>query len=50
VVDEMVERDARDSGRTDSPLTCDDSYVLIDTSQRTLDQVVDEMTREIENR
>lgn len=43
VVDEMLARDARDSGRADSPLTCDDSYTVIDTSGRTLDEVVDAM-------
>ena len=43
VVDEMLARDARDSGRPDSPLTCDDSYTVIDTSGRTLDEVVDAM-------
>ncbi len=45
---DLEERDARDSGRKDSPLVCDDRYCRIDTSELTPDQVVDRMVEEIE--
>lgn len=37
---DIERRDRRDSQRTDSPLRHDGSYRLIDTSERTIDQVV----------
>lgn len=40
VLSETVARDRQDSTRADSPLTCDDSYRVIDTSDLTIDQVV----------
>lgn len=40
VLAETVERDTQDSTRADSPLSYDDSYTVIDTSDLTLDQVV----------
>ena len=40
VLAETVARDAQDSSRTDSPLHFDDSYQVIDTSDRTIDEVV----------
>lgn len=40
VLAETVARDAQDSSRTDSPLRFDESYHLIDTSDRTIEQVV----------
>ena len=48
VVEEITTRDQRDSTRADSPLTCDDSYTRIDSSDLTIDEVVAEMARVIE--
>ncbi|HEX6900847.1 MAG TPA: (d)CMP kinase [Thermoanaerobaculia bacterium] len=47
IVDELSRRDLRDSTRTDSPLTCDDSYTLIDSSELTIDEVVERMAEKI---
>lgn len=47
VEEEMAIRDRRDSGREDSPLTVDDSYVLVDTSDRSIEEVVETMRRRI---
>jgi cytidylate kinase len=41
VVVEIEGRDRRDRERTDSPLRCDASYYRIDTSDRTVEQVLD---------
>jgi len=43
VVVEIDRRDQRDSHREESPLTFDDSYTLIDTSDLTADEVVERM-------
>ena len=43
VVDEITRRDERDTTRTDSPLTRDPSYTFIDSSDLTIDQVVERM-------
>lgn len=40
VFDEMLRRDGQDSTRADSPLRCDESYHLIDTSDLSIDEVV----------
>lgn len=40
VLSELVARDEADSTRADSPLTCDESYARIDTSELTADEVV----------
>jgi cytidylate kinase len=40
VLDEMGRRDEQDSTRADSPLRCDESYCLIDTSDLSIDEVV----------
>jgi cytidylate kinase len=50
VLDDMARRDLRDSTREDSPLTRDDSYTLVDTSDLSIDDVVEEMARAIEAR
>jgi cytidylate kinase len=50
VVDELTRRDLRDSTRADSPLTRDDSYTFVDTSDLAIDDVVEEMVRAIERR
>lgn len=44
---EVEERDARDAGREASPLTQDDSYVVVDTSDLPIDEVVDRMERAV---
>ena len=38
---ETIARDRQDSTRADSPLTFNESYTMIDTSDLTIDQVVD---------
>lgn len=43
VLAEAKARDAQDSNRADSPLTYDDSYTVIDTSDLTIDEVVGEI-------
>ncbi|HEY4591029.1 MAG TPA: (d)CMP kinase [Thermoanaerobaculia bacterium] len=50
VVGEISRRDLRDSTRTDSPLTRDASYTFIDSSDLTIDQVVERMAGEIGRR
>jgi len=40
VAREMSVRDEQDSTRSDSPLTCDETYERIDTSDLTIDDVV----------
>lgn len=40
VLAETIARDAQDSSRTDSPLRFDESYEVLDTSDRTVEQVV----------
>lgn len=48
VAREMAERDRQDSTRADSPLTCDESYVRIDTSDLSIEGVVDAIVARIE--
>ncbi len=43
----LADRDHKDRTRSDSPLTYDDSYHYIDTSEMTLDQVVGEMLAQV---
>jgi cytidylate kinase len=50
VVEEISRRDLRDSTRTDSPLTRDGSYTFIDSSDLSIDEVVERMAREIGGR
>lgn len=50
VVEEITRRDYRDTHRSDSPLACDDTYVAIDTSELTLDEVVDTLANLVEDR
>ncbi|HXG58361.1 MAG TPA: (d)CMP kinase, partial [Thermoanaerobaculia bacterium] len=40
VLAETLQRDRQDSTRADSPLSYDESYTVIDTSDMTIDQVV----------
>lgn len=44
---DMAARDARDSSRDTSPLAMADDAVLIDTTERSVDQVVDEVLRHL---
>lgn len=48
VLAETVQRDEQDSTRADSPLTYDQSYQLIDTSDVTIDEVVGEIVRKVQ--
>jgi cytidylate kinase len=50
IVEEISRRDLRDSTRTDSPLTRDDSYIFIDSSDLSVDEVVERMVGEIDPR
>lgn len=45
--DEMKRRDEQDSTRADSPLSFDDSYTVIDTSDLTIGEVVDAIVRHV---
>ena len=47
VAEEIDSRDRRDAGREASPLTLDDSYVEIDTSEVTAEEVADRMARRV---
>jgi cytidylate kinase len=40
VLAETIQRDTQDSTRADSPLSFDDSYTVLDTSDRTIEEVV----------
>ncbi len=48
VMVEIDRRDQRDAHREESPLTYDETYTLIDTSDLTPDEVVDRMAQSIE--
>ncbi len=41
ILTEIVTRDQQDSTRADSPLRCDESYTVIDSSAMTVEEVVD---------
>jgi cytidylate kinase len=47
---EIAHRDARDREREDSPLRHDDSYVVLDTSDLSIDEIVERMLAAIERR
>jgi len=47
VLAEMQQRDADDGSRADSPLTLDDRYVLVDSSARPVEAVVEEIERAV---
>lgn len=47
VVEEIDSRDERDAGREASPLTLDDSYTEIDTSEISAEEVADRMLRRV---
>lgn len=50
ILADVERRDARDSERADSPLTCDASYERIDTSDAAPDQVVARMEMSVHSR
>jgi cytidylate kinase len=47
VLAEMQGRDRADETREDSPLTLDDSYVLVETAGKTADEVVGELEKKV---
>ena len=47
VLAESLQRDIQDSTRTDSPLTYDETYTVIDTSELTIDQVVEAIVQRV---
>jgi cytidylate kinase len=44
---EIEHRDLADSTRTDSPLTCDDSYTVVDTGTRPVEEIVDDLEKRV---
>ena len=50
VIQEITERDHRDTTRADSPLTQDASYTVVDASELTVEEVVERMVEAIEGR
>jgi cytidylate kinase len=50
VVEEITERDHRDTTRADSPLTRDASYTFVDASDLSVEEVVERMAGVIEGR
>jgi cytidylate kinase len=47
---EIERRDYADSTRTDSPLTVDETYTLVDTGRRSIGEIVDELEARIRAR
>lgn len=47
ILREIEVRDRQDSTRADSPLRCDDSYTVIDTSEMTVDEVVEAIVSKV---
>jgi cytidylate kinase len=50
VLAESLARDAQDSSRADSPLTFNETYTIIDTSDLTIDAVVDRIVSSVRSR
>ena len=50
VLAETVTRDEQDSTRADSPLSHDETYIIIDTSDLTIDEVVARIVRHVRQR
>ncbi len=48
VLREMAARDEADSTRADSPLVCDERYVPVDTSELSIDEVVDRILGQVD--
>lgn len=49
VLDATIQRDDQDSSRSDSPLRYDDSYTVVDTSDLSIDEVVDVIVSRVQN-
>ena len=49
VLEATIQRDDQDSSRSDSPLRYDDSYTVVDTSDLSIDQVVDVIVSRVQN-
>ena len=49
VLVDLEQRDHQDSTRSDSPLTWDETYTVIDTSSLTIDQVVERVVSKVRN-
>jgi cytidylate kinase len=43
----MEKRDRDDASRADSPLTCDERYALVDSSDRPVEEVVSEIEEKV---
>ncbi|MGH9457996.1 MAG: (d)CMP kinase [Thermoanaerobaculia bacterium] len=50
ILGEIEQRDRQDSTRADSPLTYDASYTVLDTSDMTIDEVVDAIVNRVRSR
>ena len=50
VLAESLRRDEQDSTRADSPLMFDDTYTIVDTSDLTIDEVVDAIVRTVRSK
>ena len=50
VAAEVAERDRRDRERADSPLVCDETYELVDTSDLSPDEVVARLVESVRRR
>jgi cytidylate kinase len=50
VLAEALQRDKQDSTRADSPLTYDDTYTVVDTSELTIAEVVEAIVRRVRER
>jgi cytidylate kinase len=48
ILDDLLRRDARDSGRADAPMVQAKDAILLDTSEMTIPQVFDEALRHVE--
>ena len=48
ILAEVAARDERDAGRADSPLTMDDTYELVDTGGRSVEEVVEAIAARVE--
>jgi cytidylate kinase len=47
VLEDAKQRDLQDTTRADSPLAWDESYTVVDTSDRTIDEVVEAIVRHV---
>ena len=48
VAADLARRDALDQGRDDSPLSAADDAIYVDTTDRTIDEVVDEVLKRLD--